>query len=194
MLFVFKGEAKIVLAYFISGLYICILSGEINALVMNTYGLSYTETTRFIAPILEEFLKSIPVFVFAYAFKPKRQILIHCAVAVGVGFALVENIRILINFSDSMNIIVCIYRGLGAALMHGISTLMYAALANYFISKAKYYILGLALSLVIACLYHGLYNYLISSQLQYLGIFVPVLTFILLLIFSKNQVKLLIKS
>ena len=191
MLFVFKGRAKIVLAYFISGLYICILSGEINAFVMNTLDLTYTETTRFVAPFLEELLKSIPVFVYAYVFKPKRQILIQCAVAVGVGFALIENIRILINFSESMSVVVCIYRGLGAALMHGISTFIYAALANYFISKDKYYALGLIFSLIFACLYHGLYNCLISSRFQYFGILVPVLTFILLLVFSKNQVKLL---
>lgn len=189
MLIVLRGKARRILGFAVAGIYVCLLSGEVNALILNTFCLSSEYFTENISPIVEEVLKAIPIFVYVFVFKPDRQFNIECAIAIGVGFALMENVITLINYADDINLVLVLFRGFGAGMMHGMSTLIIGLGADIVIRKKRLIVPGTLAALATASIYHSIYNTIIQSQFQYFGILLPLLTFLPLLIILRKQLK-----
>ena len=64
------------------------------------------------------------VFFTSSGFPDDRRTLISCAYAVGVGFALLENIVILIQNIEQVSIFWALVRGFSSGLVHGVCTVM----------------------------------------------------------------------
>ncbi|MCQ2752008.1 MAG: PrsW family intramembrane metalloprotease [Coriobacteriales bacterium] len=189
MLFVFHGKYKVILGYAMAGIYICMLAGEVNALILNNADFGYIYLTQNISPLTEEFLKCIPIFLLAFLFKPSRQFVIECALALGIGFALMENVAVLFSSGEGVTIITALFRGFGAGMMHGICALFIGLGAEILQRKRRILVPGILGTLSVAIIYHSIYNTIISSDFMMFGIALPLITFIPLLFIMRKQMK-----
>ena len=189
MLLLLRGRPQKILAFAVFGIYVCLLSGELNALIFNNFYTSFNFYSKNVSPIIEEFLKAIPIFVYVFCFKPNRRSCIECALSIGVGFAIMENVIYMIDFADSINLVFVLFRGFGAGMMHGVATMIVGLGAEIVVRKKRLIIPGTFAALATASIYHSIYNTIIQSQFQYFGILLPLLTFIpiVLMIFKQNK-------
>jgi RsiW-degrading membrane proteinase PrsW (M82 family) len=100
----------------------------INQHARGLTGLDVTTYSRYLAPLLEEILKAVPVMYLLS--KKKIGFAVDAAIygfAVGAGFAFVENVYYLRSVEDP-NLFIWIIRGFGTAVMHGGTTAILAVL------------------------------------------------------------------
>lgn len=182
MLFVFKGRSRAILGFLLVGIFMCLFAGEINGMIRNETDVSLRFITVNITPVVEEILKAIPIVLLAFLIKPDRQLLLECSVAVGVGFATMENACLLLDSASAVSAGLLVARGFGAGVMHGVSTLS----VGYFMTEAsshrKLSFTGTVSALSAAIIYHSIYNIMVQSRYPFIGILLPVMTFIPLLI------------
>ena len=187
MLFVMKGHSKAILGLLLTGLFMCLFAGEVNGLILLQTGLPRRFLTVNITPIVEEILKALPIVVIAFLFRPKRQFLLEGALAVGVGFATLENVCLLSSGSASLSFGLILARGFGAGLMHGVSTLAVGYSMTLVNSDRKLSFTGTIAALSGAIIYHSIYNIMVQSAYPALGILLPIVTYIPLLLFMRKK-------
>lgn len=188
MLFVFKGRSRAVLGFLLTGVFMCLFAGEINGLILNASGVTVRFLTVNITPIVEEFLKALPVVFIAFLARPKKQLLLEGSVAVGVGFATFENVCMLMS-AASLSPGLVLARGFGAGIMHSVSTLAVGYSMTVVGSDRKLSYSGTVAALSGAVIYHSIYNILVQSERPLLGILLPIATCIPLfaVMSRKNQ-------
>lgn len=182
MLFIFKGRARATLGFLLAGIFMCLFAGEINGLILSRTALSMRFLTVNVTPIVEEILKAIPVIYVAFLLRPDRQFLLECSIAVGVGFATMENTCLLFDSASLLSAATIIARGLGAGMMHGISTLAVGFSMTVASSDRKLSYTGTVAALSAAIIYHSIYNIMVQSEHPVLGILLPAVTYIPLVI------------
>lgn len=133
-----------------------------------------------IAGLIEEFFKRLIVLKFAYknvAFNEKLDGIIYCAFA-SLGFAAIENIMYIFgNYVTNPNI--GLYRGLFSVPAH----MLFAVTMGYYIGLAKYTDdakkkkIYFRKSLLYPILLHGTFNFILSTNLSFLFIFIPFVLF-----------------
>ena len=188
MLLVFRGRSRAILGFLLTGIFMCLLAGEINGLILSQTALSMRFLTVNVTPIVEETLKALPVIFAAFLFKPKRQFLLEGSVAVGVGFATLENVCLLADTCTLLSPGLILTRGFGAGMMHGISTLAVGYSMTYINRDRKLSYTGTVAALSAAIIYHSIYNIIVQSEHPALAVLLPCATFIpLLVIISKNK-------
>lgn len=189
MLYVFKGNPRAILAFLLTGIFMCLFAGEINGLIRSCTQLSLRFLTVNITPIVEETLKAMPIIFIAFLIKPKKQFLLECAIAVGVGFATMENVCMLFDYSSALSALEIIARGFGAGMMHGICTLAVGYSMTAASSNKKISCTGTIAALSAAIIYHSIYNIMVQSAHPTLGIALPILTYIpLVTVISKKSI------
>ena len=124
-----------------------------------------------------------------------RPTLIANSFAVGVGFALLENVVILTQNVENVTIFWALVRGFGSGLVHGICTVMVGWGISYIRKRRKFFYCGTFALLSAAIIYHATYNLLVQSAYQYVGILLPLLTYIPIIYFlKKNGIKASVAS
>lgn len=188
MLFIFKGRSRAILGFLLAGLFICLFAGEINGLILNMTKLSRHFLTVNVTPVVEEILKALPIVFAALLFKSNRQFLLECSIAVGVGFATMENTCMLLDSTEILSAELILARGFGTGMMHGVSTLAVGYSMTFVSSDRKLSYTGTVAALSVATIYHSIYNIIVQSAYPLLGILLPIATYIpLLLILNKNR-------
>ncbi len=182
MLFIFKGQARKILVFLLIGIFMCLFAGQINGLILNETELTVRFLTVNITPIVEEILKAIPIIFIAFLFKPDRQFLLEGSIALGVGFATMENTGILFDSAFGLTAETIIARGLGAGMMHGISALAVGFSITFASHDKKLSYTGTVAALSTAIIYHSIYNIMVQSAYPLLGILLPMITFIPIII------------
>ncbi len=182
MLFVLKGRMRAVPGFLLLGIFMCLIAGEINCIILKETNLSTRFITVNITPIVEEILKAIPIVFIAFLLKPGRQFLLECSVAVGVGFATMENVCLLPDSAFILSAGVLVARGFGAGMMHGVSTLAVGYSMTAVSSDRKLSHTGTIAALSAAIIYHSIYNIMVQSEYPITGFLLPIITFILLII------------
>lgn len=187
MLLIFRGRSRAILGFLLAGIFMCLFAGEINGLIRSVTG----QTTRFltvnVTPIVEEVLKALPVVAVAFLMKPERQFLLESAVAVGVGFATMENVSLLFDGASVLSAGTILARGFGAGMMHGVSTLAVGYSMTFASRDRKLSHTGTVAALSAAIIYHSIYNIMAQSAYPLLGILLPVLTYVPLLLALKMR-------
>jgi RsiW-degrading membrane proteinase PrsW (M82 family) len=106
-----------------------------NDWAMGLADLDFTAYSHYIAPLLEEAMKSsVIVYLFVrnrIGFKIDAAIM---GFAIGTGFAMVENLYYLYALPDA-NLGTWIVRGFGTAIMHGGTTALFGVVAQYLIER-----------------------------------------------------------
>ncbi len=180
-----KAESRLLTGSVALGLFICLFSSEVSGAVIRAFGLTNTQfITTNVTPIIEELLKAIPLLVYAFRFSSQRDKLLSCGFGIGVGFAVLENIVILLRAimsnPESANYLWAFVRGFGSGLMHSVSTMMIGVVISIVMKQKKLLLPGTVAILSVAVAYHAIYNALIQTDLRYLGIVLPLATYIAL--------------
>ena len=147
-----------------AGAIAAVLSLALNRMLAEPLGLDRAQVARYLAPVVEELLKAVPVI----ALLARRRVgfLVDAAIAgfaVGAGFAAAENLHYFVALGPS-SVVLWVVRGFGTALMHGSVTAIAAILAKLLAdrhgsSRPWIYLPGLLL----AVLLHSVFNHFVLS-------------------------------
>ena len=113
--------ARVIVGYMICGLFCCLLVSEINGILLNLFGNDYVYVTTTITPISEEIVKALPVLFFAFVVSDSREKLVAIGFAAGIGFAILENMVILLQNVSSVSLFWALIRGCQYPFLRGSS-------------------------------------------------------------------------
>lgn len=172
-----EKKARRPIIFVLIGIFLSVFASEINAYLRSVLPMDTFEITIVVTPISEEILKALPVLFFATVLVPKKEALFTASMAVGIGFAVLENAFYLLN-NDSFNMVDAIVRAFGAGLMHGMCTLLVGVGISFVKKKQKLFVVGTFALLSTAITYHGIYNMLVQSDFKIIGYLLPITTYI----------------
>ena len=181
MALLMEKKARLPISFMIIGIFVSVFASEVNGLLSNLLSMDTYSMTVIVTPVSEELLKALPVLYYAVVISDKRERLFTASMAIGIGFALLENAYFLLN-SDNFTIIIAIIRAFGAGLMHGMCTLLVGVGISFVKKKSKMFAVGTFGLLSTAIVYHGIYNILIQSEFSIVGALLPIATYIPFLI------------
>ena len=181
MALLMEKKARLPISFMIIGIFVSVFASEVNGLLSNLLSMDTYSLTVIITPVSEELLKALPILYYAIVISDKRERLFTASMAIGIGFALLENAYFLLN-SDNFTIIIAIIRAFGAGLMHGMCTLLVGVGISFVKKKRKLFAVGTFGLLSTAIVYHGIYNILIQSEFSIVGALLPIATYIPFLI------------
>ena len=186
--FLIEKKARQPIIFVLIGIFISVLAAEINGLLRNYLPLSVFEITIIVTPITEEILKVIPILAFATIFEPKKEMLFTASMAIGIGFAVLENAYYLLT-SPSFNMYEALIRAFGTGLMHGMCTLLVGVGISFVKKKSKLFVVGTFALLSTAITYHGIYNMLLQSDYLVVGFLLPIATYLPFVVWRiKNKI------
>ena len=150
-----------------AGLSAAIIAFLITRHLMPATGLSLATYSRYVAPMIEEALKSSWI-VWLLA-RRRTGFMVDTAIhgfAIGAGFAIVENIYYL-NTVTGYGIAYSVVRGFGPALMHGTATAIFGVLAKT-ASELRGSVTAATVlpALLMSILIHSLFNHFFLSPLM----------------------------
>ena len=188
-----EKKARQPIVFVLIGIFVSVFAAEVNGLLSALLPISTFEITIIITPITEEILKAIPIFVFATVLSAKKESLFTASMAVGIGFAVLENAYYLLNY-PTFNMIDAIIRAFGAGLMHGMCTLLVGVGISFVKKRSKIFVVGTFALLSTAITYHGIYNMLVQSDFQAIGFLLPITTYIPFFVWRIKNKKATIKE
>ncbi|MEI6577316.1 MAG: PrsW family glutamic-type intramembrane protease [Bacteroidota bacterium] len=182
-------KTKTLLISSIWGLISAWLSLRINVDLIDFSWLKFSDYSRYVAPLLEEFLK-MAVFIYLIK-KGKVGFMIDGAIygfAAGALFSVFENITYFMAYED-MNIMVMIIRGFGTALMHGGCTAIILMFTMGSLNTKHRVFAALAKGTLIAAVIHSGYNQLmfVVSPLWLTIAVVISIPLIIMIVFMLNE-------
>ena len=172
-----EKKARQPIVFVLIGIFVSVFAAEVNGLLNKVLPMSTFEITIIVTPITEEILKALPILFFATLIGAKREALFTASMAVGIGFAVLENSFYIVNDS-TFNMIDGIVRAFGAGLMHGMCTLLVGVGISFVKRRNKLFVVGTFAMLSTAITYHGIYNMLVQSDYLWVGFLLPLATYI----------------
>ena len=187
MLPLMEKKMRRLVAFMIAGIFSCLFVSELNNILLGAFRGDIFFVTTTITPITEEVVKMLPILFFAIMASDERSTLIPISFAVGVGFALLENVVILTQNVENVTILWALVRGFGSGLVHGICTVMVGWGISYIKKRRKFFYCGTFALLSAAIIYHAIYNLLVQSQYRYVGVLLPTVTYIPIILFLRRN-------
>ena len=172
-----EKKARQPIVFVLVGIFVSVFAAEVNGLLYGLLPMSAYEITIIVTPITEEIFKALPILFLATALSAKKEALFTASMAVGIGFAVLENAFYLLN-DASFNMIDAVIRAFGAGLMHGMCTLLVGVGVSFVKKKSKLFVVGTFALLSTAITYHGIYNMLVQSDYLVIGALLPIATYI----------------
>ena len=183
-----EKKARHPLIFVLIGIFVSVFASEVNGVMVDLLPLSTFEVTIIVTPISEEILKALPILFFATLLSPKKEAVFTAAMAIGIGFAVLENAFYMLN-DTSFNMIDAIVRAFGAGLMHGMCTLLVGVGILFVKMKRKLFVVGTFAMLSTAITYHGIYNMLVQSDYQIIGYLLPIATYIPFMVWRIRKIR-----
>ena len=183
-----EKKARHPLIFVLIGIFVSVFASEVNGVMVDLLPLSTFEVTIIVTPISEEILKALPILFFATILSPKKESVFTAAMAIGIGFAVLENAFYMLN-DTSFNMIDAIVRAFGAGLMHGMCTLLVGVGILFVKKKRKLFVVGTFAMLSTAITYHGIYNMLVQSDYQIIGYLLPIATYIPFMVWRIRKIR-----
>ena len=183
-----EKKARQPIIFVLIGIFVSVFAAEVNGVMVALLPLSIFEITIIVTPITEEILKAIPILLFATVLSAKKEALFTASMAVGIGFAVLENAFYLLNYS-SFNMFDAIIRAFGAGLMHGMCTLLVGVGISFVKKKSKMFVVGTFALLSTAITYHGIYNMLVQSDYRGIGYLLPITTYIPFIVWRIRKIR-----
>ena len=177
MALMIEKKARLPIVFMIVGIVVSVFASELNGLLRNVLQMDLYRFVVTVTPISEEVLKALPVLYYAIVISDKKEKLFTAAMALGIGFAVLENAYYLMNF-ESFNILSAMIRAFGSGLMHGMCTLLVGVGISFVKKREKLFFVGTFGLLSTAIVYHGIYNILIQSSYSIVGALLPVATYV----------------
>jgi len=188
---------KLVRARRVAGLIIAGGLAAVASLIVNRelgmiFGLDHATLTRYVAPVVEEILKSA-IIVYLIA-RHRIAFLVDAAIigfAIGAGFAAVENIHYFVALADD-SVALWIVRGFGTALMHGSVSATMAIVSRRLVDvtggeRSRVFLPGFALATV---LHSGFNHFFVAPTISTVLILIVLpLFFLAVFHFSEHQTR-----
>ena len=181
-----KSKTKSLVSFVIIGLTVALFCGEVNGVVFGLLPYSQEAYVTTFSPIIEELFKMLPIFICAFTVKPARQDIIERSIAVGVGFAILENAFVFANGASQIDVLTAILRAFGAGMTHVLTTLFVGFGLSFVYGKRKLYFSGSVGLIATAIIFHSIYNYLICSVYYIAEFILPTVIFIPSMLFIKK--------
>ena len=172
-----EKKARLPVVFMLIGIVVSVFAGEVNGVLSKVLSMDLYSITVIVTPISEELLKALPLLYYALVISDKRERLFTASMAIGIGFAVLENAYYLVNYVD-FSMIEAVIRAFGAGLMHGMCTLLVGVGISFVKKKRKLFAVGTFGLLSTAIVYHGVYNILIQSKFSTAGALLPIATYI----------------
>lgn len=183
MLSMLQKQSRYVIGFMIVGMTVAVLGYNLNTMLNTTFGMTEIEFTSTVTPISEELLKMIPVLFFALAITDKRDLVISVAMAVGIGFAIIENAYLLIDDIEGASLVWALMRGVSSALLHGLCTATVGYGITFVKKQKKLFYTGTFGLAAVSFTLHAIYNLLISTRAyRLIAVAIPIVIYIFVLI------------
>lgn len=189
MLPLVEAKTRNVVFFVMSGVCCCLFISEVNYMLLRYFDNDMLYVTITITPITEEIIKAVPVLYCAIMITDDRRTLISNAFAVGVGFALLENMVVLLQNVNEATVAWALIRSFGSGMVHGLCTVMVGYGISYIRKRRKLFWSGTFALLSVAITYHGVYNVLVQSDYRMVGILLPIITYIPIIMFIRMDLK-----
>jgi RsiW-degrading membrane proteinase PrsW (M82 family) len=163
----------------------------VNTFIAGTLDLDFRQLSRYVAPLTEEFIKSMAIVVMIY--KKRQGFLVDAAVygfAVGTGFSLAENIIYFLGTPPESALINSVIRGFGTAFMHGGCTGLLAVFFMAGIERSGSFLLSGFIGLIVAILIHSGFNHFPLPPLYQTLVNMVVMPLLFVAIFRINTQRL----
>ena len=178
MTLMLRNRSRILVGYMLVGIFVSLFASELNTILLDLHGGNLAYVTTTVTPVVEEILKALPVLFYAVVFSDDRDRVMPIAFATGVGFAMFENMVILVQNVGNVTIGWAVIRGFATALMHAVCTVAIGYGICLVKKRKKMFYCGTFALLALASIYHGIFNMLVQSDYKYLGFFLPALSYI----------------
>lgn len=190
LIVILKGENRLMMIFFAWGLISFMLSLTLNNAILAAQEMSVSTLSMTWAPVIEEFLKALPLVYFFIKPKEYHFPVVYFAFAAGIGFSILENcIYLLDNFGSAASpLYYIVLRSITTSLLHGIAT----AVIGYgimLLGRLKVLKLPLLFGLFsVAVILHALFNMYTGSELKIVGLLMPILLYLIgLVLLSQNK-------
>ena len=167
-------RSRLFLGYLLLGMAVCLVASEANSILLGLSGGDVVYVSCNFAPVVEEVLKALPVLYYALFFSDDRDALLSISFAMGLGFAILENMVFVANNIHDVTIAWAFLRGFGAAHMHSACTSLVGRGIGYVHKRRKLFYCGTLSLLIAAIIAHAVFNTLIYSEYR-LAAYVAVL-------------------
>ena len=183
------AKSRRLFGFMILGMYIAVLASEINALLALLLGdaMDYFHLTITITPVCEEILKALPLLFTAVVFCDNRDRLFQRAMSIGLGFAILENTFILIKNVESVSLLWAMIRGFSSGLMHSLCTISIGIGISLVKRRRKLFVCSTFAWLMVASIYHSMYNMLVQSDYWYVGVAIPAISYLPVAVVIKKR-------
>ena len=116
LMFIIRDKfARTTIGFVMIGVFACLFISEVNGLLLDYFDEDYQYVTTSITPVTEEIVKALPVLFFAYMFSDDLDKLEAISFSVGVGFAILENMVVLLQNMETVTLFWALIRGFGSA-------------------------------------------------------------------------------
>ena len=183
-----EKKARLPIIFVLIGIFLSVFVSEINGFLRNILPMSTFEISIVVTPVSEEIIKAFPILLFATILTPKKETIFTASMAVGIGFAVLENAFYLLS-SSSFDFFDGIIRAFGAGLMHGMCTLLVGVGISFVKKKRKLFVVGTFAMLSTAITYHGVYNMFVQSDFRVIGYLLPITTYIPFLVWRIKKIQ-----
>ena len=191
MLAVCQKRSRSVLLFLFLGICVCLFSSEFSGILFRVLDFSGQYLTINLTPLTEELLKAVPLLIYVFIYGPEDKYVYECSIALGVGFAILENAFILSGNINAVSIPLALIRGFGAGMMHGLCTFLVGFGLTFVRRLRKLFVCGTVALLSLAVMFHALYNILVQSRYQIVGYVMPIVIFVPLMIVLRKKKKIL---
>lgn len=172
-----NARSRLLLGFMLGGMVLAASAYEINTLVCSLFQLSGPALSIKAAPIIEEILKALPILFFAILVSDDRKQVLQLSMAVGIGFAMLENAFLLITYIDQVNIGWAMVRGVSTSLSHGVCTMIVGCGIMFVRKQKKLFYTGTFALLAAAMTLHALFNLLVQSPYGYVALALPIVIY-----------------
>ena len=177
MAFLVEKKSRLPIIFILVGIFVSVFASEVNGLLVGMLSMDIYSITTIVAPVSEEVVKALPVLYYAIVISDKKEKLFTASMAIGIGFAVLENAFYLLSYPN-FSMLSAVIRAFGAGLMHGMCTLIVGVGISFVKKKRKLFAVGTFGLLSAAIVYHGIYNILIQSEYTIIGALLPIVTYI----------------
>ena len=184
-----EKKSRRTIIFFIVGICSAVFAAEVNGILTYLIPLDIFDFTVRVTPVTEEIIKAIPVLFFAKVISDKKETLITVSLAVGIGFAIMENSYVLTQNIGYVSMLWAIMRGFGTGIMHGMGTFLVGTGFSFVNKNKKLFVVGTFALLSVAITYHSVFNMLVQSDLRYFGASLPVITYVPIVLWLYNNRK-----
>ena len=176
-----KGNARRMIAAFLAGMIVCILSAYIAGFFQSMSNFSTEDTSIFLSPLVEEMMKLLSILFCIYVFEPSDEDIQLLAVGIGTGFATFENCCYILS-SGAPQLALVLIRGLAVGVMHIVTMVATAKGIQLLRTYKVFAFAGITGVFSLSVTIHGLYNLLVSKPgiSSYIGYVMPMICAILL--------------